>query len=79
MSETFAFALGAILGAVVILHLKPANTSTCCQRVGFGARNFIAEKTGPLEGVVKDFVDSIGLTPHIPSILDEFGVPLDGP
>jgi len=79
MSEGLAFALGAVLGAVVILHLKPANTSTCCQRFAFAVRDAIAEKAGPLEGVVKDSIDALGITQHIPSIFDEFGVPLDGP
>lgn len=77
MSGGAWFALGVLAGVVVITRVHPANESTCCQRVAYGARDKIAGYAGPLDGVVSGILDATGLTSHIPGILDALGVPLD--
>ena len=71
------FAAGAVVATAAVTRLIPANTSTCCQRVAYGARTVIAERTGPFASVTAWTLDALGLTKHIPSLLDRLGVPLD--
>jgi hypothetical protein len=72
------FALGAVTATILVTRIMPANESNCCARVAYGARDTIAGKAGPLSGFVADALDALGLTKHLPSVLDELGVPLDG-
>lgn len=68
---------GFALGVFVIANLKQANESNCCARVAIGARDTIAGAAGPAKGIVAGALDALGLTKHLPSILDGLGVPLD--
>ncbi len=77
MSSTGWFLLGVAAGFVVITRLVPADPSSCCQRVAFGARDKIAGYAGPFSGLVSGALDGLGLTPLIPGLLDTFGVPKD--
>jgi hypothetical protein len=77
MSGVGWFALGAVAATIIMTRVRPANESNCCQRVAFGARDKIAGFAGPLDGAVSGALDTLGITKHIPSILDDFGVPLD--
>ena len=68
---------GFAVGAVLVLIMKPASESTCCQRVAFGARDKISSFAGGASGTVSGALDATGITKHLPSLLDAFGVPLD--
>jgi hypothetical protein len=71
------FALGALAATVVVSRLVPASETNCCQRVAFGARDKIGSLAGPFDTVVTSGLDMLGITKHLPKILDDFGVPLD--
>jgi hypothetical protein len=71
------FALGLVVGVAVMTRVKAANTASCCQRVAYGARDKIAGYAGPLDGLVSGLLDGLGITDHIPGILDQLGVPAD--
>jgi hypothetical protein len=70
-----AFALGALVGVLVMLQLKRARDTSCCERLANAARDKIAVAAGPFAGVVGAVLDATGLTNQIPSLLDTFGVP----
>lgn len=74
MGKLGYFALGAIVATVAWLRLKPANTATCCATLAKAERDKIAGYAGPLSGVVSGALDGIGLTDHLPSLLDSLGV-----
>jgi hypothetical protein len=77
MKGALLFGGGFLVGLALMSRIKPANESNCCKRVAFGARAVIADGVGPLGGFVTGAFDALGLTQHIPRLLDEFGVPLD--
>lgn len=77
MSGAGWFALGVVVGVVVITRIVPATDTSCCERVAYGARDKIASYTGPFSDVTKGLLDGLGLTPLIPGILDTLGVPKD--
>ena len=68
------FALGALVGVAVFSRIKPANTTSCCTRVANAARDEIAGKAGPLAPVVSGALDVIGVTPHLPGLIDQLEV-----
>lgn len=68
---------GFLIGVALMSRLKQAPESSCCRRVAFGARDTIAGKAGPLSGAVAGILDGLGITEHLPSLLDVFGVPYD--
>lgn len=67
------FGLGALVATVVITRITPANESSCCKRVAQGARDKIDDALGGT-GVVGGILDGLGLTEHLPSVIDTFGV-----
>lgn len=77
MNGALWFALGAVTATILVTRIKTANTSNCCTRVAYAARDKIADQAGPLSGVVGDALDALGLTSHLPGLLDTAGVPLD--
>lgn len=77
MSNTGWFAVGLLVGVVVITRIHPATDTSCCQRVAYGARDKIAGYAGPFSGLVSGALDGLGLTQHIPGLLDTLGVPVD--
>ncbi len=64
-------ALGAALGLLITLQLRPANTSSCCARVAAGARDRAVDELGGWAGAVGD---AFGVWPHVPTLLDQLGV-----
>jgi hypothetical protein len=65
-----ALVAGAVVGFIAGLRLRPTTESACCVRVAAGAR----DRAGDLCGTVcQGFGDTIGIWPHVPSILDRFG------
>lgn len=72
-----AFVGGLLVGVALVTRIKQANESTCCQRVAFGARDTIADKAGAAGGLVSGLLDGLGLTKHLPGLLDTFGIPVD--
>lgn len=77
MNAALWFIGGALLGVAVMSRIKPANESSCCKRVAIGGRDKIAGYAGPLSPLVGGALDALGLTDHIPGILDQAGVPYD--
>lgn len=77
MSGGAWFAVGVVAGVVVFSRIKTANESTCCQRVAYGARDKISGLAGPFDGLVSGVLDGLGLTKHLPGLLDTLGVPVD--
>lgn len=71
------FALGALVGVVVVTRIKSANTSSCCKRVAIGARDQLAGYTGPFDGATSALLDGLGLTEHLPGLIDQLGVPYE--
>jgi hypothetical protein len=67
-------AIGAGLGFVLALRVRPAVDSSCCERVAVGARDKVGALCGSWGGTCQELGDSINLWPHIPSLLDAFGV-----
>lgn len=79
MRDLLVFGGGLLLGVMVMSRLKPANESNCCKRVEFGIKAEITDAVGPLGGAINGAFDALGLSKHLPRLLDDFGVPLDGP
>ena len=77
MSGALWFALGAVTATVVVTRIKKADSSTCCLRVAYGARDKLAGYTGPFSDFTSGLLDNLGLTKHLPGILDSLGVPLN--
>lgn len=77
MKEVLLVGGGFLFGIALMSRLKPAPDSSCCRRVALGARGVIAEKAGPFGSVVSGLLDGLGITDHLPSLLDVFGVPHD--
>lgn len=77
MNGAIWFGVGLVVGVVVITRIKPANTSSCCTRVAYGARDTIAGYAGPLDSVAAGALDFLGVTNHLPGLLDQLGVPYD--
>lgn len=69
--------VGVLAGIAIAMVIAPANESSCCQRVAFGARDKIAGLAGPFEGLVAGALDVTGLTKVFPGLLDKLGVPAD--
>jgi hypothetical protein len=72
-----SFVLGGLVATFVVANLIPANESSCCQRVAFGARDKIAGLTGPFEDAASALLDATGITKTLPGLLDKLGVPKD--
>lgn len=70
------FALGVGAGVAITARLKPANTSNCCARVAVAARAEIGDRSG-LGSIAENILDKLGLTAHLPSLLDAYGVPIE--
>lgn len=71
------FVVGALAATAVVTRIMPANTNSCCARVAYGVRDKIADYAGPFDFLVKGTFDVLGLTKHLPGLLDTLGVPLD--
>lgn len=74
MSGSLWFVVGVVAGAAVGARIAQANTSSCCRRVEAGARERILEQ-GAVGGLALGVIDALGLSPHIPGLLDAVGVP----
>jgi len=68
------FVGGTVVGAVAILQLRENETS-CCERVGWGAREELVTMAGPLGGVVGAIYDALNLRSVAGPLLDALGVP----
>lgn len=77
MNGALWFVAGALVATALVTRIKSANTSTCCQRVALGARGKIGGYAGPLAPLAEGALDGLGLTDHLPGLLDTLGVPLD--
>lgn len=73
MRAALWFLAGATVATVVVTRLVPASETSCCHRVAIAARDRIASKTGPLASLTSGLLDGLGLTNHLPSLLDTFG------
>ena len=76
MNTALAAALGVAVGVSIGTRLVPANTGNCCARVAAGARDQIAEATGPFAPLTAFALNLLGITPHLPRLLDDAGVPI---
>lgn len=77
MSNWLWFGGGLVLGVAVVARLKPANESNCCKRVENGIKAEIVDTVGPLGSAINGVFEGLGLSTHLPRLLDDFGVPLD--
>jgi hypothetical protein len=75
MNTAIAIGVGAALGAILVLRLRPTTESSCCDRVRQGIRDKLSSACGPLGPACSGLAEGLGLVRSGPDLLDTFGVP----
>lgn len=72
--KALCFAGGVAVGVAIMARLKPASEASCCRRVAAAARAQVNDATA---GVGGSILDLLGLSDHLPALIDAAGVPYE--